>query len=87
MRTRLGVFLREFGHWEITKNRLLREAVMLLVLRTAPPGFRYGVGAVYFFCSYWMDKYNLLRLFATRAASDSAVGAGIVRSSTGDRLQ
>lgn len=39
----------------------------------------YGVGAVYFFCSYWMDKYNLLRLFATRAASDSAVGAGIVR--------
>ena len=38
------------------------------------------MAAVYFACSYWMDKYNLLRLFATRSASDCAVGAGIVRT-------
>ena len=46
----------------------------------AQQGGRYLVAALYFFCSYWMDKYNLLRLFATRSASDCAVGAGIVRT-------
>jgi hypothetical protein len=36
------------------------------------------VAAVYFFCSYWMDKYNLLRLFAVRKHGNDKVGSGIV---------
>ena len=39
---------------------------------------RFLVAAVYFFCSYWMDKYNLLRLFAVRKHGNDKVGSGIV---------
>ena len=54
--------------------------MQLLIRRVRSADFRFLVAAVYFLCAYWMDQYNLLRLFAVRKHSNDKVGSGIVFS-------